>query len=228
MSLNRWLGKKKYSEDTNKSKSAEAKMLVGAKEQEVPSPQSAAERDAILKIKIRKILDSPKKSQQKPEVVEETEIEEKQTPADTLKQEFLAELERLKAWITPRTYLKADIDTAGTMISAIAMIYSKLKASGESNETDFPAKLHATSTKTLYQRVSPDFLPDTPRRALLRFLQGKSESKDTYHIRKIQTEAEEAFRKAKTFQIILELIGRAKIVKKKVPRLGNAENESES
>ncbi|OLS13236.1 MAG: hypothetical protein RBG13Loki_3147 [Promethearchaeota archaeon CR_4] len=210
MSLNQWFNKKKTAKNDNKTKLIEEKPLLPEKNQEIPDPKIAAERETRIKTKIRKILGTAEKNGKQIEGTEKKGVVEKKTPEESLEQDFLAELERLKTWISPRTYLKADLDTAGTMICAIATIYNKFKTSREGEEPDLQAKLYATSTKQLYQRVNPDFLPDISRRALLRLLDGKPEPKDSYQIRKIQNDAQQAIRKAQTFQVLLELIDRGK------------------
>jgi hypothetical protein len=220
VSLNQWLGKKKSPENKETSAVPAESPRAREQKQEPPKPLDEAEKAALLKPKIRKILGKKEGPVQEPDSTKEVEAPEETTPSESLEQEYLAELERLKAWITPRTYLKADLDTAGTIISGIATIYRKLKGSEEQKQGDFQAKIHAISTKELYQRVPMGFLPDPVRRALIRLIQGKPEQKDSYQIRKIQKDAEEALKTTQIYQIILELIDRAKIkakiAKKKV------------
>ncbi len=107
------------------------------------------------------------------------------------------------------------------MISAIATIYRKIKEPEETKSGDLHAKIQATSTKELYQKVPSDFLPDPTRRALIRLIQGKPEQKDSYQIRKIQQEAEEASKTNQIYQIILELIDRAKFKAKMAKKKAN-------
>ncbi len=216
MSLNQWLGKKKPSEHKETFVETAEKPQACEQKQEPPRALDEAEKAAILKPKIRKILGKKESPAQEPDATKEGETSEEATPAESLEQEYLAELERLKAWITPRTYLKADLDTAGTIISGIATIYHKLKGSEEQERGDLQAKIRATSTKELYQKVPIDFLPDPARRALIRLIQGKPEQKDSYQIRKIQKDAEAALKTTQIYHIILELIDRAKMAKKKV------------
>ncbi len=221
VSLNNWFGKKKPPEDKEQPKVAVEKIQVKEKKQEPPKPLDDAEKTAIVKMKIRKIMGKAERSTQKTDSADDLETPEKMSPTDTLEQEFLAELERLKAWITPRTYLKADMDTAGTMISGIATIYQKIKGADEPQQGDFQAKIHGISTKELYQKVPREFLTDPGRQALVRLIQGKPEQKDSYQIRKIQQEAEEAAKTNQIYQIILELIDRAKFKTKMAKKKAN-------
>ncbi len=221
LSLNQWLGKKTPPEDKKQPKVVEEKPSTEEKKQDTPKPLNDAEKIALLKTKIRKIIGKPDRPAGKTEPAKDSETPEKPSPVENLEEEFLAELERLKAWITPRTYLKADLETAGTMVSGIATIYKKIKGAEEPKSADFQSKIHAISTKELYQKVPQDFLPDPSRRALIRLIQGKPEPKDSYQIRKILQEAEVSSKTNQLYQIILELIDRAKFKAKLAKKKSN-------
>ncbi len=221
MSLNQWIPKKKPPENKEQPVVAEQKPKAEEKKQETQKRLEEAEKTVLLKTKIQKIIGTPGSARQKSDSTDNLEAYEKSSPAETLEQDFLAELERLKAWITPRTYLKADLDTAGTMISAIATIYRKIKEPEETKSGDFQSKIHATSTKELYQRVPREFLQDPARQALAHLIQGKPEQKDSYQLRKIQQAAEAASKTNQIYQIILELIDRAKFKAKLAKKKAN-------
>jgi len=225
VTLNQWMNKKKTPEHKDQLVNSEKKQQNEIKKQKPQEKLNDAKKIDIIKSKIRKFVEKPAGIMQ--ETSSRTfnlqETSEKLTLAETLEQEFLAELERLKAWIASRTYLQADLDTAGTMILGLATIYQKIKGLDESEHSDFRAKVRDTSIKELYQKVPSDFLPDPTRRALIRLIQGKPDPKDSYQIRKLQQEAEKASKTNQIYQIILELIDRAKfkakMAKKKVSEI---------
>lgn len=177
--------------------------------------------DLILFIRAMNVVEFNRmvREQEDESIPDEVPIAE-ETASDTLEQEFLGELERFKAWISSRSYLQGDLDTAGTMVTSLATIFAKIRSPLSEVESDLQAKLKKISTAELYKKVPPEFLPAGVRKALYRLIKGKLEKNDYYHLKKLQEAAESAAKTHQIYQVILELIDRAKfkakLSKKKV------------
>ena len=210
MTLARWMEKKKRrdaSEDANLN------------DQKPPLSDSiqyrgnAATEDASkerLKEKIRVIIrEKPVLNIDAENTIPMADQEEEESTDAETGNEFLNELDRFKTWISTRTYLKGDFDTAGTMVTALAHIYAKIRDLPLENVHKSQSKLQNITTIELYKRVPPDFLPENERKALFRLIKGKVEKKDYYHLKALQGAADQAAKTHQIYKVILEIIDRA-------------------
>lgn len=212
MTLARWMGKKKPRDASEEANLIDSNPPQSELNQFKIPPVKDDAHNERLKQKIRGIIG--KQPVSKIETINDVPVEnfeEKESTDAVTESEFLNELARFKTWISTRTYLKGDFDTAGTMVTALATIYAKIRDPAQENEDKSPSKFQTISTIELYKRVPPDFLPENERKALYRLIKGKIEKKDYYHLRALQEAADQAAKSFQIYQIILVLVDRAKL-----------------
>src|SRR5271157_1675370 len=146
MSLESWMGKKKPKETTAEKKDKEKPPIEQPVQIETPTNVDEVEKKEILKSKIHEILGNlASPSEQDDESISDEAPAADEPASDAIEKEFLGELERFKAWISSRSYLKGDLDTAGTMVTSLATIYGKIRNPPNENESDLQAKLKKIS-----------------------------------------------------------------------------------
>jgi len=138
------------------------------------------------------------------DLVEKKQRKSSQKANDSKKNDyFLTKITEFKNWLNARTYLQGDKPKIETWIINLNRILEEQ----HKNKTIKDNKEHKENLIENFRKISPRFLDEKTRIAIIKKLQGKDlTSSNQYYLRKLKKKIEERLKELNNYQILRDIL----------------------